>query len=161
MLFHLSIEADRPQLVAEVLAEIWGGEAMPFPPVAVGSWMAFAPGGKGTTVEVYPRGTVLMEAPGAKDAIGVRQPSGRHSATHFAMATELTVDQIGRIAARYGWRAKTCNRGGKFRVIELWIEGGTLVEVLTPEMQAEYLDFVTPENWRAMLAAGVREPIAA
>ena len=44
MLFHLSIDADNPKHVAEVFAEIWKGRAMPFPPVAVGSWMA--PGGR-------------------------------------------------------------------------------------------------------------------
>ena len=39
MLFHVSVEADNPQQVAEALAQIWGGEAHPFPPVGVGSWV--------------------------------------------------------------------------------------------------------------------------
>lgn len=33
MLFHLSIDADDPRHVAEVIAELWGGVATPFPPV--------------------------------------------------------------------------------------------------------------------------------
>ncbi len=37
-------------------------------------------------------------------------------------------------------------------MIELWIEGCQLVEVLTAEMQREYLDCVTIENWERMLA---------
>lgn len=154
MLFHLSIEADRPQRVAQVLAEIWGGEAMPFPPIGEGSWMAFAPDGKGTMVEIYPRGTVMVEGAGGNEVVGIRAPARRHSATHFAMATELSIERIYEIGAREGWSAKYCRRGGKFGVIELWIEGGQLVEVLTPEMQAEYLETVTPDAWRAMLGEG-------
>ena len=33
MLFHISIDADDPRRVAEVLAELWGGRAFPFPAV--------------------------------------------------------------------------------------------------------------------------------
>ena len=33
MLFHVSIEVDDPQHVATVVAELFGGEALPFPPV--------------------------------------------------------------------------------------------------------------------------------
>jgi hypothetical protein len=29
-----------------------------------------------------------------------------------------------------------------------------MIEVLTPEMQQEYLDAITIPNWKAMLAAG-------
>lgn len=162
MLFHLSIEADRPQRVARVLAEIWGGEAMPFPAVT-GAWVVFADDGKGTIVEVYPRGTVMMEAPGTMDAVAVAvaQPTRRHSATHFAMSTKLSIERIHAIAERERWSTKYCRRAGRFGVIELWIEGGTLVEVLTPEMQAEYVDFVTPENWRSMLKVAGPNQIAA
>ncbi len=44
-----------------------------------------------------------------------------------------------------------CRRGGKFGVIEVWVEGCQLVEVLTPAMQAEYLETVTIPNWQAMI----------
>ena len=44
-----------------------------------------------------------------------------------------------------------CTRGNNFfDVIELWIENSTLIEVLTPEMQAQYQGFATPENFRAL-----------
>ncbi len=42
MLFHVSIDADDPKHVAAVFAELWNGRAVPFPPVAEGSWMALA-----------------------------------------------------------------------------------------------------------------------
>src|SRR4051812_5711887 len=121
MLFHLSFEADDPQSVARVLAEIWGGVALPFPPVGVGSWMAFSGADDGTMVEVYQRGTTLTQTD--SDAIGVMAKRPRHNAVHFAMSTDMQIDQIYTIAAREGWTAKYCKRGGKFGVIEIWIDG--------------------------------------
>ncbi|HYZ48140.1 MAG TPA: hypothetical protein VE567_04525 [Sphingomonas sp.] len=159
MLFHLSIEADDAQRTAEVLAEIWGGVALPFPPVGVGSWMAFHGADNGTMIEVYPRGTTLTET--ESDAVGVMADNRRHTATHFAMSTDLPAERIYAIATREGWSAKTCRRGGKFGVIEIWIDGCQMIEVLTPEMQREYLDFVTVSNWAKMLEVGAPQPLAA
>jgi hypothetical protein len=56
------------------------------------------------------------------------------------------------IAAREGWPAKYRKRGSMFGVVELWVEGSQMMEVLTPEMQAEYRSTLTIENWKAMLA---------
>ena len=153
MIFHVSIDARDPQRVAEVLAELLGGEATPFPPVADGSWVAHSGDERNTLVEVYPRGTQLIEAPGKGDFLGVPGDGGLTS-THFAMATSLGPAQVFLIAAREGWPAKYCKRGCAFGVIELWMEGNRVVEVLTPEMQAEYLAAVTLPNWKAMLAHG-------
>lgn len=154
MLFHLSIDCREPERVAGVLAEMWGGAAMPFPPVAQGSWLAMAGDERSTLVEVYPRGTELHIAPGDADAVGLPGGAGGRSATHFAMATALDVPAILAIAEREGWPAKVCRRGNAFGVVEMWVEGDRMVEVLTPEMQAEYLAAVTIPAWQAMLAAG-------
>lgn len=149
MIFHLSIEADDPRRTAEVLAEIWGGKALPFPPVGDGSWMAFHAADNGTMVEVYPRGTSMHWGP--EEAMGVVDRQTRQNATHFAMSTALPIESIYAIAGREGWPVRYCRRADKFGVIELWIDGCNLVEVLTPEMQREYLDFVTVPNWMTML----------
>lgn len=154
MLFHLSIDADHPAHVAEIIAEFWGGVAMPFPPVIEGSWVAFAGDDRGTILEVYPRGTEVHEGEGAADAHGVIGANGNRSATHFAMATAMDEDQVLAIARREGWPAKVCSRGGKFGVVEIFVEGSRMIEVLTPAMQKQYLDAVTIPNWQAMLAAG-------
>ena len=154
MLFHISIAAHDPRRVANVIAELWGGEAHVFPPVIDGSWVAMAGDDRGTIIEVYPIDTVLREGQGDSDAFGVRTGYSGHTATHAAIATNLDQDQVMAIANREGWSAKYCKRGGKFGVIELWIEGRQMMEVLTPEMQREYLDCVTIANWRRMLAAG-------
>lgn len=159
MLFHLSIDADDPRHVAGVIAELWGGQAFPFPPVLTGSWVAMAGDDRGTTVEVYPRGAELYEAPGDADAIGRISSSPGRTATHFAMATALDAATVEAIAAREGWPCKYRKRGGMFGVLELWIEGRVMAEVLTPDMQREYLDGLTIPAWQAMLAKG--PPVAA
>jgi hypothetical protein len=160
MLFHVSIDADDPRHVAEVIAELWGGVATPFPPVIEGSWIALAGDDRNTAIEVYPRGTELVEGEGDADAIGRIGAQNRRSATHFAMASNLGFDAIKAIGDREGWPVKYRKRGGAFGVIELWIEGARMIEVLTPEMQAEYLGAFTVESWQAFVAS-MREMQAA
>ena len=75
----------------------------------------------------------------------------QYSGFHMAVASPLSAEQVIAIGEREGWRAVRCTRGNNFfDVIELWIENSTLIEVLTPEMQAQYLGFATPENFRAL-----------
>jgi len=151
MLFHVSLEADDPRHVAHVFAEIFRGYAAPFPPIGDDSWVALAGDDRGTMIEVYPRGTEMHLAPGDADAVGIATAPRRHNATHIAIATPANMETIFALAQREGWPVKYCKRGGAFGVIELWVEGCQLIEVLTPEMQAEYLDTVTIPNWKAMI----------
>ncbi len=151
MLYHVSIEADDPANVAGVIAELWGGEATPFPPVADGSWVALAGDDRNTLVEVYPRGTVLHEAPGDADAYGVPGIPRRNGSTHIAIGTTLDPHAVLGIARREGWPVKYRKRGGAFGVIELWIEGCQMVEVLTPDMQQEYRQAMTIAGWKRAL----------
>ena len=139
MLFHMSIAADDPKHVAGVIAELWQGQARRFPPVSDNGWIALAGDARGTAIEVYPQGTVLRESDGDVDAHGEATGSDRFTPTHGAIATELEQERVLAIAEREGWPAKYRKRGGMFGVIELWIEGRQMMEILTPEMQAEYL----------------------
>lgn len=139
LIFHLSIDANDPRHVAEFFAQLWNGRAVPFPPVAKGSWMALAGDERNNMIEVYPRGTKLVEVPGDADPKAETGPTAPTSSTHLAVGTHLTADQILAIARREGWPAKYRKRGGQFGVIEMWVEGWRMVEVLTPEMQQEYL----------------------
>ena len=139
MLFHMSIAADDPERVAAVIAELWNGEARRFPPISDGSWITFAGDDRGSAIEVYPQGTVLRETDGDVDAHGEATGVDRFTATHAAIATNLDQDAVLALARREAWPAKYRKRGGLFGVIELWIEGRQMVEVLTPDMQSEYL----------------------
>ncbi|MEI9849682.1 MAG: hypothetical protein WDN24_01175 [Sphingomonas sp.] len=161
MLYHLSIDARDPERVARTVAELWGGIATPFPPVATGSWIALAGDDRNTALEVYPLGTGLVQGAGDTDAQGVAGGGNDRSATHFAMATDMDAAQVLGIAGREGWPVKYRKRGGAFGVLELWIEGTRMIEVLTPEMQAEYLATMTVAGWQGFLASqGVRAEAA-
>ena len=151
MLFHLSIDADDPKFVSDVLAKILGGAAFPFPPVACGSWVAMAGDARNTSVEVYPRGTEFVEALGDADAIGVQGVGNMRSATHFAIETRLSREEVFALAHRFGWPVKYRRRGGVFGVIEFWLEGTRMIEILTAEMVQEYLDAATLDGWKKML----------
>ena len=137
MIHHLSIAARDPKHSAEVLAEIMGGKAVPFPPNP-GSFFALQLDDHGSGVEVYPAGTELR--PGGEEGGGfVKAPKDRgYGATHFALSVGTYKTKVEQIAERAGWHCVTCNRG-PFHVIEVWVENDTMVEVLPPEFAAEYL----------------------
>ncbi len=114
-------------------------------------WIVLAGDERRTALEVYPIDTVLREAAGDADAYGEATGVEPFTATHAAIGTSLTQAQVLEIAAREGWPAKYRKRGGMFGVVEMWIEGRQMIEVLTPEMQAEYVATMSADNWRAML----------
>lgn len=138
MLFHISMAAERPKQAARLIAELWGGRAYPFPPVAEGSWIAMAGDERGSAIEVYPLGTELHEGVGESPVRPVAGRRSRNGPVHVAIATALDAEAVKGIAKRFGAPAKVCARG-PFHVIEVWVEGCFMIEVLTPEMQAEYL----------------------
>ena len=157
MIHHLSLAAKEPQRVAETIAALWRGTAMPFPPVGAGSWVAFAGDARSTTIEVYPYGTEILPSEGDADAGARTNPSpSRYGATHAAIASPLPREEIFALAARAGCLAKYRKRGGRFGVIEFWLEDSFMLEVMTAEMQAEYVGFMTPGTWSAVLAAAPR-----
>ena len=62
-------------------------------------------------------------------------------------------EEVEQIGAREGWRAKTFGRGvpghkPSFHVIEFWLENRLLIEVATPAMAEEYLDFLNGRRGR-------------
>jgi hypothetical protein len=150
MLFHISIAAERPEQAARLVAELWSGRAYPFPPVAEGSWIAMAGDDRGSAIEIYPLGTELHQGDGESAVRPTAGLAARNGPVHVAIATGLGVDQVKAIAKRFAAPAKVCSRG-PFHVIELWVEGCFLIEVLTPEMQAEYLASFQFEGYERFL----------
>ena len=94
MIHHLSIAARDPKYSAEVLAEIMGGKAVPFPPNP-GSFFALQLDDHGSGVEVYPAGTELQPA-GEEGGSFVRKPrEGRgFGATHFALSVAADAGKL-------------------------------------------------------------------
>lgn len=151
MIHHLSIAAQNPQRAAEVLAELMGGKAVPFPPNP-GSFFALQLDGHGSGIEVYPAGTHL-EPNGAVGGRFVKAEARGYGATHCAVSVPTGGKDVQDIAARAGWECYDCNRG-PFHVIEVWVENQTMIEILPPDYAAEYLAFTRPENVLAAMVAG-------
>ena len=149
MIFHFSISADDPKRTATMLAELWRGEALPFPMLGQGCWVAHAGDDRRSTIEVYPRDVALYPAERFGDLRP--EPASRYVPFHAAVATPLSIEEVEEIGRRYGCTTRVCQRGPWFRVIELWVDNVLMLEMLTPEMQREYQDNVTIENWRTML----------
>ena len=150
MIFHFSIAADDPKKTATMLAELWRGEAFPFPMVGKGSWVAHAGDDRRSTIEVYPRDMALYPTERAGEER--YEPVSRSGPFHAAVATPLSIEEVEDIGRRYGCHTSVCQRGPYFRVIEFWVDNCLMLEMMTPEMQAEYQATITPENWRNMLA---------
>jgi hypothetical protein len=166
MINHISFGVNNPEKVANILAELWGGVAMPFPP-SPGGFVAFADDGCGTLVELVPLDVQLVpgtelpdEATFTKetrtdDFEGTFTPGNETSlfgSVHLNINSPLDEESIKAIARREGWRTFTANRGGGlFQLIEFWIENRFMVEVNTPEMTEAYQKMATPENWAQFL----------
>src|SRR5207253_2709192 len=116
----------------------------------------------------YQQGTDITMADDLKPGSGKPEFFGtpvvrstRETATQLALGTELDKDTVLAIAKREGWPAQHYKRGqaehsdmfpdGAFGAIEVWIEGRTMIEVLTPSMQKEYKDFFNVRGWTGLL----------
>jgi hypothetical protein len=151
MIHHVSISAREPQHVAEVLAELMGGRAYPFPGGVARSFMAVSGDDKGSMIEVYPEDVTLV--PGTGDDQQARTGRAEPDYVPFHMLLSVPVDRetVERIGQREGWRTKYFGRGAPgqkpvFHVIEFWVENRIMIEVATPEMVAEYAQTITFER---------------
>lgn len=154
MIHHISIPASHPQRVAEALAKIWGGTAVPFP-VNPGSYMALSHDEYGTMIEVYPLGTELVPGSGEQQVQFSQNthPSQFHP-VHAAISVNTSQAQIEEVAVQEGWRVLRCQRG-HFEVMEFWIENHLMLELLTPEMASQYLGFIKQRNLEQTLSGAV------
>jgi len=159
MIHHVSISAREPRHVAEVLAEIMHGRALPFPGQVADSFMAVSGDEHGTMVEVYPADTTLQ--PGQEDAqvMGLRgQALPPTSPFHFLLSVPASAGEIERIGAREGWRTKLFGRGPAgqkpfFHVIEFWVENRLMIELAPETMIGEYTQLMAPAEVEGQFAA--------
>lgn len=160
MIHHISVSAKNPQHVAEVLAELWGGQALPFPPFP-GSHIVIVEDGHGTAIEVSPLGTELVPgADGGEVQGATNDDASPFTATHAAITVPASEERIKQVAAREGWRCETYTRGGAFEVVEFWIENRLLVEMLPPGFERRYLEALTLKNYAAMFGFELEPAVA-
>ena len=147
MIYHASIPADDAERVARVIAELWRGTYHPF--IAPGTFVVLANDAHGTEVEIAPRGTELIPA---DNEVGFQQnpAASPFSEVHINMATVLSYDEVLAIAAREGWIARVCDRGGFFTLVEVWLENKFMLELMSATESARYRSIMTPEFWRKL-----------
>jgi hypothetical protein len=152
MIHHVSIPAEDPRHVADVLAELMNGRAYPFPGSIANSYMAVSGDAHGTMIEVYPETLVLT--PGRADDEQVTSTRAEAAAAypfHLLLSVPLDRDAVQRIGDREGWRTRVFGRGapGKppiFHIFEFWIENRFMLEVATPDMLAAYAETIQPSR---------------
>ena len=158
MIHHLSIPASNPSKVAGVLAEIFKGNFIEFPPHP-GSYLSFPGDQYGTAIEVYPLGTQLRPGKEAQQVEFQHSHStSRFIATHAAISVSLSQEEIETIGQREGWRVVRCNRDGRFDVMEFWIENAVMLELLTPEMALQYTQATEPQKLAEFFAKSHPNP---
>ena len=171
MIHHVSIPAREPRRVAEILAELMDGRCLPFGPLD-GAFMAASGDAHGTMIEVYPEAATLDIPANDDQVVFGRQEAPRGWPFHMFLSVQKGREEVERIGAREGWRAKTFGRGMQgekpfFHVIEFWVENRLMIEVAPPEMVAEYEKFLKtassrvmndPESIERMRATHVKEP---
>lgn len=101
-LIHASIPADDPHKASEVLAEMMGGEALPFPPAGPRGRMAWSGDGK-VSLEIVPRGHLIHRGRDEGEWRAVDQAQ-RLSEVHLAIGVDRPTSEIVAIAERAGWR---------------------------------------------------------
>ncbi len=170
MINHISIAANEPERVANFIAEVWDGFVYPFPP-APDSYFVLANDGRGSALEITPAGTVLVPGEGLPDENDLNAVTENHEAqfvrsefvpryvaTHINLNTKKSIDEIREMAKREGWRVLVCNRaGGLFQLIEVWIENTFMLEVMTPEQTARYIEITDPKFMEAAFASSLEK----
>ncbi len=142
MLIHTSLPADDPELVSRVLCEVAGGKRCHFP--YPGAYYIGFDDDRSTAVEIYPIDTQLQ--PGTGTTYGELEPLEqsrrnmvryigsneeiKYIASHIALTTPLSLDEIYAVAKREEWRAAYCSRRDNFRLVEFWLENRILVELI-------------------------------
>lgn len=157
MIHHVSISADNPRHVSEVLAELMGGKSYPFPGGFANSFMAVSGDAHGTAIEVYPTGLHLRPDGNEQVRPEATTQSAGYSSFHVLLSVDADQETIERIGKREGWLTRLCDRGPPggptlFQVIEFWIENCLMLEVAPKTMIGRYEQLIQLRNMDAMPA---------
>ncbi len=152
MFHYISMAAENPFRVAKVMAELTRGQFFEYP-VTPGAYRVTFQDEYGSGIEVLPKDTVWT--PGVTEAETQATELSRFSATRAALSVTISQEAIEAIGAREGWLVRRCDgpRGrfldhrGRFQVMELWIENNFMLELLTHDMRADYINFMKPDAY--------------
>lgn len=150
MLHHWSFNADDPDNVAAVLAEIMGGHVIvpPIPPYEEGARWVCLFDDHGTMIEVGP--IDACKFPTEDGLATIKEVPGstqQYSYNHALCGAAVSFDRIREIAEEQGW--VTSYFDGPFKFQGLWIEGRQYIEFANAEVLKQYTDLfgaTTPEE---------------
>jgi hypothetical protein len=169
MIAHVSIPSKNPKETALFFAAIIDGIVFDFPVVA-GASIAVAKDQSGLAIEVYPinmahhpgQGENDLSVPTGgpatlpwEDQIYPEQDQPRPTGFHVALSSKLSETEIIQRAKKFGWRTISCDRGGVFKLIEVWIDNKFLVEILIQEELKRYQSFMNPQGCLKMFGTGI------
>ena len=119
MIFHISVPAQNPEVVASTIASLVGGQHFPFHPIE-GARIVLFGDAHGSAIEVYPKD---VELDIGSEMLEPRQATARleRYSTHVAIATPLSQAAVFAISEKAGWIARECDRG-PFTLLEVWVE---------------------------------------
>ena len=137
MIHHISIPAQDPLNVANVLAEIFEGKITDFGPTE-NAYMIWFGDDFGSAIEVYPEDVQLIPGDKKEPCKFSKGNERGFMAVHAAISTTKPRKEIYAIAERENWHAAEFVRGS-FAVIEFWIENKLMIELLTEDMAEDYL----------------------
>jgi hypothetical protein len=139
MLHHASFNVRDPATVAKTLAEMLAATAIraPSPPFPHGSWFVLYGDEAGSFIEILPWGAVLT--PDARFGVGEDEAMRPYAGSHVLLSTPHGEEKIRGLAEGAGWLVQLVD-ARLFKVLKIWIDKTTLVELLTPAMRQAYVE---------------------
>lgn len=130
---HLSCAVANPRRAADALAKLTQGQVEPFHPLP-GAFVCLWGGWENQFVELYPKGKGIVPGDGDDGGDFADVDSFTRGSVHLNLDTEVSAEEIKKIAAEFGYRY--CYRpksGGPLH--EVWLENELLVELVSPELR--------------------------
>ncbi|MCM8533043.1 MAG: hypothetical protein NE330_17885 [Lentisphaeraceae bacterium] len=137
MIHHFSLNATDTKKVADVLAEVLGGQVTGFRPTE-NAYMVWFGDEHGSAIEIYPKDTHLVPKDKENPCAFEKEVGKKYTGLHAAISVDRTREELQAIADREGWHAAEFSRGS-FGVYEFWLENELMIEFLTSDMAADYL----------------------
>lgn len=139
MLHHMSFNAREPERVAHALAEMLDAHCVraPAPPFPETAWFVCFGDDNGSLIEVMPWGETRDAS--TPRGVGYDAEMRPSAGAHVLVSTSLNEAGLFALAEREGWRAEHAD-AGLFKFIKIWVENAFLVEFLTPELKATYVE---------------------
>lgn len=142
MIHHASIAVRDVEQCAPIIAKLLNGRIgrLPFNPETA---IIMVGDGHGTALELWPMDSRFT--PNESGHVQVEQvPLNEvRTAFHLFISVPRTPDEVFEIARQAGWMAMERKIGAPFRLIELWVEGHTMLEVCPEEWLPLYLKAVS------------------